>query len=73
MHNAAQSRAWEQNAIQNTSLKTDVPASVASELIRLHFTWISPMFLFVSLAFLLSSIKSNVLLIIIGLSHGFYP
>ncbi|KAL9109783.1 MAG: hypothetical protein Q9227_005652 [Pyrenula ochraceoflavens] len=47
LQSAQESRAWEEAVIQNTSITTDVPASTASELLKLHFTWISPMFLFV--------------------------
>ena len=48
--NAANQRQWEDYAISNTAVKVNVPKEVAAELLRYHWCWIHPLFLFVSWA-----------------------
>ena len=46
--NAANQRQWEDYAISNTAVKVNVPKEVAAELLKYHWCWIHPLFLFVS-------------------------
>lgn len=45
--NAARQRQWEDYVVENMALKADMPREVASELLKLHWCWIHPMFMFV--------------------------
>lgn len=44
---AIESRAWEEFALDNAAMRTNIPKSVMSELLRMHWSWIAPMFMWV--------------------------
>lgn len=44
---AIESRAWEDFALDNAAMRTNIPNSVISELLHLHWAWIAPMFMWV--------------------------
>ena len=46
-NNATQQRQWEEYAIANTAIKANVPKELSNELLRFHWCWIHPLFLFV--------------------------
>lgn len=47
LHNATQQRQWEDFAIANTAVKANVPKELSNELLKFHWCWIHPLFLFV--------------------------
>ena len=47
LNNATQQRQWEDYAIANTAVKVNVPKELSNELLRFHWCWIHPLFLFV--------------------------
>jgi hypothetical protein len=44
---AEESRAWEEFAVGNASLQSDIPRDIMSKLLQLHWVWIAPMFMWV--------------------------
>jgi hypothetical protein len=44
---AMESRAWEEFALGNATLGTDMPKETISKLLQLHWSWIAPMFMWV--------------------------
>lgn len=44
---AIESRSWEHFALGNAALRTGVPKEVLSELLKLHWSWIAPIFMWV--------------------------
>ena len=47
IQNANEQRQWEDYAIANTAVRTNVPKELSSELLKFHWCWIHPLFLFV--------------------------
>jgi Fungal specific transcription factor domain len=47
VQNATQQRQWEDYAIANTAVKTNLPKEISNELLKYHWCWIHPLFLFV--------------------------
>lgn len=45
--NAMQSREWEDIALGNAAMQLALPKDALTELLRLHWTWIAPMFMWV--------------------------
>ncbi|KAK9318917.1 fungal-specific transcription factor domain-containing protein [Lipomyces orientalis] len=45
--NAVESRAWEDFALGNAALNSDIPKDVISKLLQLHWSWIAPLFMWV--------------------------
>lgn len=50
--NAQNQRAWEDFAISNTAVKVNIPKELSDELLKYHWCWIHPLFIFVSVEFL---------------------
>ncbi len=44
---AIESRAWEEFALGNAALHSDIPKAVVSRLLQIHWSWIAPMFMWV--------------------------
>lgn len=44
---ARESATWEEFALGNASLETGIPRGVMAKLLQLHWTWVSPMFMWV--------------------------
>ncbi|KAF2023467.1 hypothetical protein EK21DRAFT_105276 [Setomelanomma holmii] len=44
---ARESAIWEEFAVGNASLQTDIPRQVIAKLLHIHFTWVGPPFLWV--------------------------
>lgn len=44
---ARESATWEEFALGNASLETGIPRTVIAKLLHLHWTWVSPMFMWV--------------------------
>lgn len=44
---AEESRAWEDFALGNAALQSDIPRAIMSKLLQLHWVWIAPMFMWV--------------------------
>lgn len=44
---ANESRAWEQFALGNAAIHHDIPKDILSKLLKLHWSWISPLFMWV--------------------------
>ncbi|KAK9802157.1 putative Fungal-specific transcription factor domain-containing protein [Seiridium cardinale] len=45
--NAMESRTWEEFAIGNAAVQNDIPREIMSRLLKIHWAWISPMFMWV--------------------------
>lgn len=45
--NAMESRAWEDFALGNAAIQSDIPREAMSTLLKLHWAWIAPMFMWV--------------------------
>ncbi|OGM50324.1 hypothetical protein ABOM_001034 [Aspergillus bombycis] len=41
---ALESRTWEEFALGNAAIQTDIPRQMISKLLQIHWTWIAPMF-----------------------------
>lgn len=46
--NAQTQRQWEDFAISNTAVKVNIPKELSDELLKYHWCWIHPLFIFVS-------------------------
>jgi hypothetical protein len=44
---AEESRIWEEFALGNASLQTGIPRHIIAKLLHVHWTWVSPMFMYV--------------------------
>jgi hypothetical protein len=42
---AMESRAWEAFAVGNAAIRTDIPQATMSKLLKIHWSWIAPMFM----------------------------
>ena len=49
--NAQKQRQWEDFAVGNTAVKLNIPKELSDELLKYHWCWIHPLFIFVSDAF----------------------
>jgi hypothetical protein len=49
--NAQTQRQWEDFAVGNTAVKLNIPKELSDELLKYHWCWIHPLFIFVSDAF----------------------
>ena len=49
--NAQEQRRWEDFAVGNTAVKLNIPKELSDELLKYHWCWIHPLFIFVSDAF----------------------
>jgi hypothetical protein len=58
--NAQTTRQWEDFAVGNTAVKLNIPKELSDELLKYHWCWIHPLFIFVSDAFPL--LTENILL-----------
>ena len=47
--NAQTQRQWEDFAISNTAVKVNIPKELSDELLKYHWCWIHPLFIFVSI------------------------
>jgi hypothetical protein len=45
--NALESRAWEEFALGSAAIQSDIPREAISTLLKLHWAWIGPMFMWV--------------------------
>lgn len=45
--NAMESRAWEAFAVGNAAIRIDIPQATMSKLLKMHWSWIAPMFMWV--------------------------
>lgn len=45
--NAMELRAWEEFALGNVAFQNDIPRATISNLLQIHWSWISPMFMWV--------------------------
>lgn len=45
--NAMQSREWEDFAVGNAAFRSDIPRSTLSRLLKIHWSWVAPMFMWV--------------------------
>lgn len=41
---ALESKTWEEFALGNAAIQTDIPRQMISKLLQIHWTWIAPMF-----------------------------
>ncbi|KAH8725732.1 fungal-specific transcription factor domain-containing protein [Phaeosphaeriaceae sp. PMI808] len=44
---AQESKIWEEFALGNASLQTGIPRQIMAKLLHMHWTWVSPMFMYV--------------------------
>jgi hypothetical protein len=49
--NAQTQRQWEDFAVSNTAVKVNIPKELTDELLKYHWCWIHPLFIFVSDSF----------------------
>jgi hypothetical protein len=47
MDHAQESTIWEEFALRNASLQTGIPHQIMAKLLNMHWTWVSPMFMYV--------------------------
>ena len=48
--NARKQRDWESFAVNNTAVKVNIPTELSDELLKYHWCWIHPLFIFVSVS-----------------------
>jgi hypothetical protein len=59
MAHAQESKIWEEFALGNASLQTGIPRQIMAKLLHMHWTWVSPMFMYVYRHGKLASILSS--------------
>ncbi|GAB1207068.1 hypothetical protein APSETT445_005775 [Aspergillus pseudonomiae] len=68
---ALESRTWEEFALGNAAIQTDIPRQMISKLLQIHWTWIAPMFNWVYRPAFMPSDSIEKLLLLFERSFGF--
>lgn len=45
--NAEESRSWEEFALGNVAIQSDIPRDTVSKLLQIHWSWVAPLFMWV--------------------------